>query len=133
MLKQIDHIGIAVRSINDALKVYSGLFGIKPSGEEIIESRGIKVCFLKIGDVKIELLEPIRADSEISKHLEKKGEGMHHIAYCVDSVQEMIDKAKELNLIPLSDTPKLGAHNTSVVFMHPKSTNGVLTEILQHN
>ncbi len=58
---------------------------------------------------------------------------MHHIAYCVDSVQEMIDKAKELNLIPLSDTPKLGAHNTSVVFMHPKSTNGVLTEILQHN
>lgn len=131
-MPKIDHIGIAVKSIEEALKLYSGLLGISPAGEEVIEARGLKVCFLNIGDTRIELLQPTREDSEVSKFLETKGEGMHHIAYCVDNVQAYIDKAKAIGLKPLSDTPKPGAHNTLVVFMHPKCTNGVLTEICQH-
>ena len=130
-MAELDHIGIVVKSIEEALKLYSGLLGIEPEGEETIESRGIKVCFLNIGDTRIELLQPIREDSEISKFLETKGEGLHHLAYRVD-VQSYIDKAKEIGLKPLSDTPKPGAHNTQVAFMHPKTTNGVLTEICQH-
>ena len=131
-MNKIDHIGIAVNSIEDALKLYTGLLGIKSSGEEIIEERGIKVCMLEFGDTKIELLQPIREDSEISKFLDKKGEGMHHIAYSVDNIKELIEKSADVGLKCLNAEPKLGAHNTLVAFMHPKTTNGVLTELVQH-
>ena len=133
MKNKIDHIGIVVKSIDDALKFYKGLLGITPAGEETLEDRGLRVCFIEIGDTRIELLQPTRDDSEVSKFLEKKGEGLHHVAYEVENVKEAIEKAKEIGLKPLSDEPKPGAHNTSVVFMHPKTTNGVLTELLQHN
>jgi methylmalonyl-CoA/ethylmalonyl-CoA epimerase len=132
-MRKLDHIGIAVKSIEEALKFYSGLLGYLPKGEEVVEARGIKVCFLDVNGTKIELLQPIREDSEISRYLEKRGEGLHHLAYSVDNVQEMINKAKTMGLTPLSDTAKPGAHNTLVVFMHPKSANGVLTELIQHN
>jgi methylmalonyl-CoA epimerase len=129
---KVDHIGIAVKSIDDALKLYSGLLGIEPLGEEVVEARGIKVCFLQVGGTKIELLQPIREDSEISGYLAKKGEGMHHIAYEVENVADAIAKSKEIGLKPLSDEPKPGAHNTMVAFLHPKTVNGVLTELVQH-
>jgi methylmalonyl-CoA epimerase len=132
-MTKIDHIGVAVKSIKDALKLYSDLLGIEPLGEEVVEERGIKVCFIQIGETKIELLQPIREDSEISKYLEKKGEGLHHVAYRVDNLKEMISKAKDIDLRPLSDEPKAGAHNTLVAFLHPKTTNGVLTELVQQN
>ncbi len=132
-MKKLDHIGIAVKSIEEALKLYSGLLGYQSKGEEVLETRGIKVCFLDVNGTKIELLQPVREDSDISKYLEKKGEGLHHLAYSVDNVQEMIDKAKAMGLTTLSDTPKPGAHNTLIAFIHPKSANGVLTELVQHN
>ena len=132
-MAQIDHVGIAVKSIEDALKLYSGLLGIEPSGEEVIEERGIKVCFIQVGETKVELLQPIRESSEISAYLEKKGEGLHHVAYKVDDVKEMISKSRDLGLKPLSDEPKTGAHNTLIAFLHPKTTNGVLTELVQHS
>ena len=132
-MTKIDHIGVVVKSIEDALKLYSGLLGIEPLGEEVVEERGIKVCFIQIGETKIELLQPIREDSEISKYLEKKGEGLHHIAYSVDNLKEMMSNAKDLGLKPLSDEPKPGAHNTLIAFLHPKTTNSVLTELVQHN
>lgn len=132
-MRKLDHIGIAVKSIEEALKFYSGLLGYQPKGEEVIKDRGIKICFLDVNGTKIELLQPIREDSEISKYLEKKGEGLHHLAYSVDNIQEIINKAKAMGLTLLSDTAKPGAHNTLIVFMHPKSTNGVLTEFVQHN
>ena len=132
-MRKLTIFGIAVKSIEEALKLYSGLLGYQSKGEEVIEARGIKVCFLDVNGTKIELLQPIREDSEISKYLEKKGEGLHHLAYSVDNVQVMIDKAKSMGLTPLSDTAKSGAHNTLVVFIHPKSANGVLTELVQHN
>ncbi len=132
-MTKIDHIGVVVKSIEDALKVYSGLLGIEPLGYEVVEERGIKVCFIQIGDTKIELLQPTRDDSEISAYLEKKGEGLHHIAYCVEDLKETMTKAKDLGLRPLSDEPKPGAHGAIIAFLHPKMTNSVLTELVQHN
>jgi methylmalonyl-CoA/ethylmalonyl-CoA epimerase len=129
---KIDHIGIAVNSIEEALKLYSGLLGVESLGEEIIEERGLKVAFLKFGDTKIELLQPTRENSEVSGFLEKKGPGFHHIAYEVENVQEMIIKSKELGFKPLSEEPKIGAHNTLVAFLHPKTSGGILTELVQH-
>ncbi len=132
MNTKIDHIGIAVNSIEEALKLYSGLLGVESLGEEIIEERGLKVAFLKFGDTKIELLQPTRENSEVSGFLEKKGPGFHHIAYEVENVQEMIIKSKELGFKPLSEEPKIGAHNTLVAFLHPKTSGGILTELVQH-
>ena len=132
-MTKIDHIGVVVKSIEDSLKLYTELLGIKPLCEEVIEERGLRVCLLQVGETKIELLQPTRDDSEISKYLEKKGEGLHHVAYSVTGLSELIKKADDLGLKPLSDEPKPGAHNTLVVFLHPKKTNGVLTELVQHN
>ncbi|GAB6188278.1 methylmalonyl-CoA epimerase [Marinitoga arctica] len=132
-MKKIDHIGIAVNSIENALKLYKGLLGLEITGEEILKDRGLKVAFIEIGDTRIELLQPLNENSEISGFLTKKGEGIHHIAYEVKDTKEMIEKAKDLGLKPLSDEPKLGAHNTKVVFLHPKTTNGVLVELVEHN
>ncbi|WP_165974168.1 methylmalonyl-CoA epimerase [Marinitoga lauensis] len=131
--EKIDHIGIAVKSIEDALKLYNDLLGLEITGEEVLEDRGLKVAFIKAGDTRIELLEPLHENSEISGFLAKKGEGIHHIAYEVANVKDIISKSKELGLKPLSDEPKPGAHNTKVVFLHPKTTNGVLVELVEHN
>ncbi|WP_143148358.1 methylmalonyl-CoA epimerase [Marinitoga hydrogenitolerans] len=131
-MKKIDHIGIVVKSIENALNLYKNLLELEITGEEILEDRGLKVAFIKVGDTRIELLEPLHENSEISGFLAKKGEGMHHIAYTVKNVSEMITKAKEFGLKPLSDEPKDGAHNTKVVFLHPKTTNGVLVELVEH-
>ncbi len=133
MKGKIDHIGIAVNSIEESVKLYSELLGVKPSGEEILEDRGLKVAFLDMGDTRIELLEPIQENSQISKFLAKKGPGFHHMAYEVENVEESIEKAKELGFKPLTDEGQPGAHNTTIVFLHPKSANGILTELVQHN
>ncbi|KLO22708.1 hypothetical protein X275_05525 [Marinitoga sp. 1197] len=131
-MKKIDHIGIAVKSIDKALNLYKNLLNLEITGEEILENRGLKVVFIKAGDTRIELLEPLHENSEISGFLNKKGEGIHHIAYEVENASEMIKKSKELGIKPLSDEPKDGAHNTKVVFLHPKTTNGVLVELVEH-
>jgi len=133
MKGKIDHIGIAVNSIEESVKLYSELLGVKPSGEEVLEDRGLKVAFLDMGDTRIELLEPIQENSQISKFLAKKGPGFHHMAYEVENVEESIEKAKELGFKPLTDEGQPGAHNTTIVFLHPKSANGILTELVQHN
>ncbi|RAO99501.1 lactoylglutathione lyase [Petrotoga sp. 9PW.55.5.1] len=132
MQKKIDHIGIAVNSIDTALKFYQDLLHIQKSGEEILEDRGIKVVFLYVKDVRIELMEPIRENSEISKFLEKRGEGFHHIAFEVDDIEEVLKTAKKNGYRTLSDTPQKGAEESLVFFLHPKSANGILTEFVQH-
>ncbi|MGM0639795.1 MAG: methylmalonyl-CoA epimerase [Thermotogota bacterium] len=133
MKGKIDHIGIAVHSIEESVKLYSELLGVEPSGEEVLEERGLKVAFLEMGDTRIELLEPINENSQISKFLAKKGPGFHHMAYEVENVEESIKKSKELGFKPLTDEGQAGAHNTTIVFLHPKSANGILTELVQHN
>ncbi|OAA31053.1 lactoylglutathione lyase [Kosmotoga arenicorallina S304] len=128
---RVDHIGIVVRSIEEKLDFYRSFLGLELHGIEELSERGLKVAFLKVGDTRIELLEPIRSDSEISRFLEKRGEGIHHIAYHVDNIAEAIEKAISMGFQPLSKEPSIGAGGVKIVFLHPKTTGGVLVELVE--
>ena len=130
-MKKIEHIGIAVKSIENANQIYTSLLGASPYKMEEVKSEGVKTSFLKVGDSKIELLEAINPDSPIAKFIEKRGEGVHHIAFAVDDIQSEIVRLKNEGFIVLNETPKKGADNKLVVFLHPKSTAGVLVELCQ--
>jgi methylmalonyl-CoA/ethylmalonyl-CoA epimerase len=129
MIKKVDHIGIVVRDVNEALKFFGDALGLQPILQETIPDQGIKVVVLPVGDVNIELLEPIVPDTGVAKYLESRGEGIHHIAVEVDDVQESIDDLvkKETRMIDLE--PKIGAHNKRIAFIHPKAAHGVLLEV----
>ncbi|MHC0036007.1 methylmalonyl-CoA epimerase [Pseudoneobacillus sp. C159] len=128
MVKKIDHIGIAVRSLENALPFYTDALGLPLLGIEEVDSEKVRVAFLKIGESKLELLEPTSSESPIAAFLEKRGEGIHHLALAVDSIQERIDEIKEKGIRMINETPKPGAGGAMVAFMHPKSTGGVLVE-----
>ena len=130
MLKKIDHIGVAVHKLEEALKFYA-LLGVTPSHIEEVPSQQVKTAFLTVGDVHIELLEPTSPDSPIAKHLEKRGEGMHHIAYEVDDIVSTLAALKDGGAQLIDESPKDGAHNMLVAFVHPKSSGKVLTELCQ--
>ena len=130
-MKKIEHIGIAVKNIENATKVYSSLLGSSPYKMEEVKSEGVKTSFFKTGDSKIELLEATNPDSPIAKFIEKRGEGVHHIAFAVDDIQSEIVRLKNEGFIVLNENPKKGADNKLVVFLHPKSTAGVLVELCQ--
>jgi methylmalonyl-CoA/ethylmalonyl-CoA epimerase len=128
LVKKIDHIGIAVHSIENALPFYTNILNLTLLGIEEVESEKVKIAFLKIGDSKIELLEPLTKESAIANFLEKRGEGIHHLALGVDSIEDRINEIKEKGIRMINDTPKPGAGGAMVAFMHPKSTGGVLFE-----
>ncbi len=130
MIKKINHIGIAVKNLDEAISFYENL-GLSVEGTEVVESQMVKVAFIPVGDTRIELLAATSADSPIAKFIEKKGEGIQHIAFDVDNVQEALTDAaaKEIRLI--DKEPRPGAHNSLIAFLHPKSTNGVLIEYCQ--
>ena len=130
-MKKIEHIGIAVKSIENANQIYTSLLGASPYKMEEVKSEGVKTSFFKIGNNKIELLEAINPDSPIAKFIEKRGEGVHHIAFAVDDIQSEIARLKKEGFIVLNETPKKGADNKLVAFLHPKSTAGVLVELCQ--
>lgn len=130
-MKKIEHIGIAVKNIENANKIYTSLLGYSPYKTEEVKSEGVKTSFFKTGDSKIELLEATNPESPIAKFIEKKGEGIHHIAFAVDDIECEIDRLKKEGFIVLNETPKKGADNKLVAFLHPKSTQGVLIEICQ--
>jgi methylmalonyl-CoA/ethylmalonyl-CoA epimerase len=128
MVKKIDHIGIAVQSIEKALPFYTDVLNLSLLGIEEVESEKVRVAFLKIGESKLELLEPMSPESPIAVFIEKRGEGLHHIALAVDSIQDRINDIKEKGIRMINETPKQGAGGAMVAFMHPKSTGGVLVE-----
>lgn len=128
---RIDHIGIVVRSIEEKLGFYRSFLGLELDGIEELPERGLKVAFLKVGDTRIELLESTKSDSEISGFLEKRGEGIHHIAYHVDDIVEAIKKASSMGYRPLSKEPAVGAGGVKVAFLHPKTTGGILVELVE--
>lgn len=131
MLTIINHIGIAVKSLEDSIPFYRDNLGMELKGIEDVAEFKVRVAFLKIGESKIELLEPLDETSNIAKFLEKNGEGFHHICYEVDNIEEKL-KLLENQGIPLIDkTPRDGAHNTKVAFIHPKGSGRVLTELCQ--
>jgi len=131
MLKKINHIGIAVKSLETSIPFYRDQLGMSFEGTEEVVEQKVKVAFFQIGESRIELLEPTTDDSPIAKFLEKKGEGVHHMAYEVDDVGIALAEMKEQGVRLIDETPRLGAHNSLIAFLHPKSTGGVLTEICQ--
>ena len=126
----IDHVGIAVRSLEAAIKAYEAL-GLKVSSTDTVASEGVKVAFLPVGDTRLELLEPNSPESSIAKSIEKRGEGVHHIALRVENIEESMRLAKERGLQLVNETPRIGAHGRKIAFIHPKSTGGVLLELVQ--
>ena len=130
-MDKIEHIGIAVKDLEAANEVYTKLFGETPYKMETVESEGVSTSFFKIGESKIELLEATNPESAIAKFIDKKGEGIHHIAFAVDDIKEEMKRMRNEGFIVLNDNPKKGADNKLVCFLHPKSTNGVLIELCQ--
>jgi len=131
MLKKINHIGIAVKSLEASIPFYRDQLGMTFEGTEEVAEQKVKVAFLEIGESRIELLEPTAADSPVAIFIEKKGEGTHHIAYEVDDIEATIAELKKQGVRLIDTTPRRGAHNSLIAFLHPKATGGVLTEICQ--
>ena len=130
-MKKIEHIGIAVSNLQEANSVYQALLGSDSYKTETVESEGVSTSFFRCGDSKIELLEATNPESPIAKFIEKRGEGIHHIAFQVDDIVAEVKRLKEDGFRVLNEAPKKGADNKVVVFLHPKSANGVLVELCQ--
>ncbi|MCU0390967.1 MAG: methylmalonyl-CoA epimerase [Thermoflexibacter sp.] len=128
---KVEHIGIAIKNIESSKALFTKLFGKESYKEEGVESEGVNTLFFQLGETKIELLEATQADSPIAKFVEKRGEGIHHIAYEVENIEAEMQRLKNEGFILLNDSPKKGADNKLVCFLHPKTTNGVLVEICQ--
>ena len=131
MTNKLNHIGIAVHSIEESIPFYRDVMGMEFEGTEVVEEQKVKVAFLAVGDSRIELLEPTSPDSPVAKFLEKKGEGTHHLAYEVADIEAVLADLKAKGVRLIDETPRSGAHGTRIAFLHPKSTGGVLTEICQ--
>lgn len=130
-MKKIEHIGIAVKSLEESNALFTKLFGAPPYKQEGVESEGVRTSFFMNGPNKIELLEATNSDSPIAKFIEKKGEGIHHIAFEVENILSEMERLKGEGFILLNETPKKGADNKLICFLHPKGTNGVLIELCQ--
>lgn len=128
MITRIDHLGIAVRSLDEAAKYYEGALGLKCLGREEVASQKVRAAFYRAGETNIELLEPTAPDSTIAKFLAEKGEGIHHVAFATDDITGQLAGAKGAGVRLIHEVPMTGAHEKLVAFLHPKSTHGVLTE-----
>lgn len=130
-MRKIEHLGIAVKDIDASNKLFSKLLGQKAYKQEAVESENVITSFFKTGETKIELLQATSPESAIAKFIEKKGEGIHHIAFDVDDIHAEIERLKAEGFQMIHETPKDGADNKLIAFLHPKSTNGVLIELCQ--
>lgn len=131
MLTKINHMGVAVNSLAETIPFYRDQLGMAFKGTEVVAEQQVRVAFLEIGESKIELLEPTSADSPIAKFLEKNGPGIHHVAYEVTDIVAAIAKLESDGARMIDKTPRKGAHGALIAFVHPKSSNGVLTELCQ--
>jgi len=130
-IQKIEHIGIAVKNIKQSLKFYEEVLGLQCYKVEEVQDQRVKTAFLKIGDTKIELLESTSPDGPIATFIEKRGEGIHHIAYAVDNLTAALREAEEQGIRLIDRQPRRGAEGLLIAFLHPKSTNGVLTELCE--
>ncbi len=131
MVEKIEHIGIAVESIEELIPYYRDGLGLEYGGEEVVEGQKVRVAFFRIGESSIELLEPTSDDSPIAKFLAKRGPGIHHIAVRVDDIEQALKQHEAKGAQLIDREPRLGAHNMRIAFVHPKSTGGVLVELCQ--
>jgi len=132
MITKISHIGIAVKNLDDAIEMYKKL-GLEIESIEEVDSQKVKIAFILIGDVRIELLAPTSDNSPIAKYIEKKGEGIQHLAFAVDDLPAELKKAEGNGLRLIDKVPRKGAHKADIAFLHPKSTKGVLVELCKEN
>lgn len=127
----IEHLGIAVSNLEESIRYYEDVLGFKCYSIEEVKDQKVKTAFFKVGQTKIELLESTSPDGPIGKFIEKKGEGIHHIAFAVEGLQESLDEAKEKGIRLIDEKPRAGAEGLNIAFLHPKSTHGVLTELCE--
>jgi methylmalonyl-CoA/ethylmalonyl-CoA epimerase len=128
---KVDHIGVAVKSIDAAKQLYSGLFGLTHAGSETVEEQKVTTAFFPVGDTEVELLESTSPDGAIAKYIEKKGEGIQHVAFRVENIEEALTELKAKGVQLIDEKPRLGAGGTKIAFLHPKSTFGVLIELCE--
>jgi methylmalonyl-CoA/ethylmalonyl-CoA epimerase len=130
-VKALNHVGIAVRSISEQRPFYEHTLGAVFEGLEEVANQKVRVAFFRIHDVRLELLEPTDPSSPVAKFLENRGEGLHHLAFTVENIQDRIDELKASGVRMIDETPRVGAHHMQIAFVHPKCTHGVLTELCQ--
>jgi methylmalonyl-CoA/ethylmalonyl-CoA epimerase len=132
----VDHIGIAVRSLDEHRSYYERVLGAVFEGVEEVPSQKVRVAFYRLGSrvggVRLELLEPTASDSPVARFLETRGEGVHHVAYAVDGIEGRLRSLREEGIRLIDEAPRPGAHHTRIAFLHPRSTAGVLTELVEH-
>ncbi|NWF54378.1 MAG: methylmalonyl-CoA epimerase [Syntrophaceae bacterium] len=129
MILKIAHIGVAVKNVEEVEKLYSEVLGLPITGREV--SRDNKVSFIPLGDTAIELLESVQPDGAIARHIEKRGEGIHHIALEVDNIESALEELKAKGVTLIDQKPRRGAHDSKIAFLHPKGTHGVLLELCE--
>ncbi len=130
-LSHIEHIGIAVKSLDDAIGYYEKILGLKCYAIEEVKDQQVKTAFFKIGQTKLELLESTSPDGPVAKFIEKKGEGIHHIAFATDKIEDALEEVKQEGIRVIDAHPRKGAEGLTIAFLHPKSTFGVLTELCE--
>lgn len=130
---KVDHIGIAVSNLDEALKLYTEVLGLEVHGTEVVEEQKVRVAFLPLGDTEVELLESTSPDGPIAKFIEKNGEGIQHLAFKVENIEEAIQEMLDKGMKMIDQSPRYGAGGAKIAFMHPKSTNRVLIELTERN
>jgi len=128
---EIDHIGVAVEDLDGSIALYRDQLGMRERHREIVEEFGVEAALLEIGDAHVELLTPVSPDSAVARFLERSGPGMHHVAYRTDDIDAALTRLRETGVRLIDDQPRVGIRESRVAFVHPKSTGGVLTEIVQ--
>jgi methylmalonyl-CoA/ethylmalonyl-CoA epimerase len=131
MLDRIDHIGVATEDLDAALALYEGSLGMPVAHRETVESQGVEAVLLDVGEGHVELLRPLGPDTPVGKYLEKKGPGLHHVAYAVSDIDATLDELKDAGIELIDTEARVGIRDSRVAFLHPKSTGGVLTEIVE--
>ncbi|MGW8321111.1 MAG: methylmalonyl-CoA epimerase [Thermodesulfobacteriota bacterium] len=131
MIEKISHIGIAVKSMQEALSVFEDGIGLEVTSTDEVKAQKVRVAFLPVGETRLELLEPTQDDSPIAKFLENRGEGIHHIALKVTNIEESLARMKEKGVKLINEEPVAGAHGTRIAFLHPKGTKGVMLELVE--
>ncbi len=131
MIKKIGHIGVAVRDLNDAIGFYKGNLELEIEGTEEVKEQRVRIAFIPLGKSRIELLQSTDPDGPIAKFIEKRGEGIHHIALEVERIEETLQKLKENGVHLIDEKPRIGAHGMKIAFLHPRSTKGVLLELCE--
>lgn len=131
MITGLDHIGIAVNKIDDVLPIYEQLLGLKLENLKEARQHRIKAAFLAVGETNVELIEPLDKESPVSKFLEKRGQGIHHIAFKVDNIEKMLEQLKGKGVILIDEKPRMGIEGGKIAFLHPKSTGSVLIELCE--